>query len=147
MALEERMPINAETLRLRTLDAQRALEYLAISARNMIAFSGDTVREPEERELAISPRTTAAGFWNHFIVGSIALVGAEFDRAEATGSPADPELVRTVQKRIVKLVSRWMEHPIMVRVQISWEEMKLQEHFKRPLFLSTGANILIYFEN
>lgn len=103
MVLEEQP---RDALRVRIEAIQRDLADLSERTRSMAAFSGDTVPDPEERELAISPRTTAAGFWNHFIGGSIAA-------ADGSDSPVslDPDLVRRIQKRVKILVLRWIDHP------------------------------------
>lgn len=63
----------------------------------------------EERvgQRGLGERSTAAGFWNHYIGGSITLVDMELQQ----GNRCDKNLVREIQNSVVLLAREWLRHP------------------------------------
>lgn len=79
-------------------------------AQGLEEVDKDQLPKPEDREIIISPTTTAAGFWNHFIGGPLAAVDGQIYLLEETGR-FDPDVVRGIQGRLHLLVSSWMQLP------------------------------------
>lgn len=58
-----------------------------------------------------NPANTPAGFWNHYIGGTIALANLSMQEAELTGRALDRESVTTVQARIIQYAGLRLTSP------------------------------------
>lgn len=96
-------------------------KILEINKRLLAMVSGREVRmqHPSDEALYITPeersfleRTTASGFWNHYLNGSaIVLACMEIDWATHTGIPVNSDQINMFQGKSTALLRLWKNNP------------------------------------